>query len=218
MENLNKLSFKNYKTNENKIFIPMEQIKQEFDLEEYIKLYLFRLVYIHKYHSPTDTFICYLAPLENTNLPIIKAQIPLELIYTHKIIGNYNYDRKLEDNERYIIKEKIFRLIDKINNGYINYYVAGYGYLINKYKDDDDNTKIKEGIQMFNFTSIGKRKLKDRGFETYSVFDKKLDRILKILLLNKNPRIKKDSLKYEIAKLKCNIKFKELPEGFLIEK
>ena len=71
---------------------------------------------------------------------------------------------------------------------------------------------------MFNFTSIGKRKLKDRGFETYSVFDKKLDRILKILLLNKNPRLKKDNLKYEIVKLKCNIKFKELPEGFLIEK
>ena len=222
MENLNKLSFKNYKVNEDKIMVPMEDIAQEYDIPEHAKLYLFKLVYIHKYHSPTNTFICYLSPLENKNMPIIKAQIPLDLIYTHRIIPGYDYNRALDDKEQYIIKEKIFRLIDKINSGYVNYFVISYGYLINKYKDDDANTKLTKGVQMFNFTSCGKKLLKDKGFETYFIFSNKLDRLMKIILLEKNPRLKlkenKDILKGKALSLAYEASFKKLPEGFLSEK
>ena len=73
MENLNKLSFHNYKINEQAIFVPMKDIKQEFDIQKNIKLYLFKVSYVHKYHSKTNTFTVYLSPLENTKLPIIKA-------------------------------------------------------------------------------------------------------------------------------------------------
>ena len=38
MENLNKLSFKTHKINEQALFIPMEDIKQEFDIKENINI------------------------------------------------------------------------------------------------------------------------------------------------------------------------------------
>ena len=219
MENLNKLSFHNYKINEQAIFVPMKDIKQEFDIQKNIKLYLFKVSYVHKYHSKTNTFTVYLSPLENTKLPIIKAQIPLELLYTHKIIGNYDYSRKLEDNEIYIIKERIFRLVNDINLKKKKYYLLCYGYFINKYKNDNANTKIEKGIQEFSFTEIGNKKIKDRGFETYYLYHKNLTRIFKILLLNKKPLYYKDKEKLEdkANEMAHKAKFKEIPKEFFIE-
>lgn len=222
MENLNKLTFKNYHVNEDKIMVPMEKIAQEYDIPEHAKLYLFKLVYVHKYHSPTNTYICYLSPLADKDMPIVKAQIPLELIYTHKIIPGYSYDRNLEDNEQYIIKEKIFRMIDRINRGYINYFVVCYGYLINKYKDDDANTKLTKGIQMFNFTSCSKKSLHDGSYETYYIFSNRLDRLMKIVLMEKDMRLRykrnKEILKNKASYLAHEASFKDIPEGFLNEK
>lgn len=223
MENLNKLSFHNKKINEKTIFIPMDEIKQEFDVKEYIKPYLFKVVYIHKYHSLTDTFICYLAPKEDSGLPIIKAQIPLELIYTHKIIGKYDYNRALTDTERYIIKEKIFRIVSKINLGYENCFVLGYGYLVNKYKNDDANTKLEQGVQEFNFTSEYLYKFRDGSYENYYVFNKNLRKVVKIMLkcrsreLKIPSRIKKEELDDLISKVISTIKFKKLPENFFVD-
>ena len=222
MENLNKLSFKNYKVNEDKIMVPMENIVQEYDIPEHAKLYLFKLIYVHKFHSPTNTFTCYLSPLADKDMPIVKAQIPLELIYTHKIIPGYSYNRNLEDNELYIIKEKVFRMINEINCGHINYFLICYGYLINKYKDDDANTKLTRGIQMFNFTSCGRKLLHDRNYETYYIFGNKLDRLMKIALMEKDASLRyrrnREILKEKASCLIREVSFKDIPEGFLTEK
>ena len=64
--------------------------------------------------------------------------------------------------------------------------------------------------------------LKDKGFETYFIFSNKLDRLMKIILLEKNPRLKlkenKDILKGKALSLAYEASFKKLPEGFLSEK
>lgn len=224
MENLNKLSFYNRKINEQAIHIPMGNIRQEFDVNESIRPYLFRVVYVHKYHSPTDTFIVYLAPMEQTDLPIIKAQLPLDLLYTHKIIGSYNYDRPLDEKEAYIVKDKIFRLVTKINNG-ARYYLLCYGYLVNRYKNDDANTKKETGVQEFNFTEIGKQKFADgANYESYHLYHKNLIRLYKIMIkcrsreMNIPSNISKENLTKLAENFACSTKFKKLPKEFFVDK
>ena len=222
MENLNKLSFKRYKIDEKQLFIPMNEIKQQFDISEDIKMYLFKLVYVHKYNSKTDTFTCYLSPIESTGLPIVKADIPIELTYIHKVIGGYDYKRRLEPNEALIINERNYRLIDAVNRGFMSAYLLCYGYMVNTYKNDDANTKITEGIQTFNITKLYKHKLYDKSYESYYLFNKSLRNILKIMLINKYPKLKlrhnKDTLEGYIRKIYTKAKFQKLPTKFFIDK
>lgn len=217
MENLNKLTFYKRKVNENKIIIDMNSIKQEFDIKENIKLYLFKILQITKYNSKTNKFLAYLSPLESTGLPIVRAWIPIDLIYLHKIIGSYDYIRDLEENEIYIIKERIFRIVDLINKGK-NYYLISYGYLINTYKNDDANTKKESGIQDFGITENYPMKLIDGSYSEYYIYSKNLFKIIKILIKNKNPYLRdKDKIELLSYKIFKNIKFKKIPEKFYID-
>ena len=217
MENLNKLSFKTYKINEQSLFIPMEDIKQEFDIKENIKLYLFKIVYVHKYKSKTGDFICYLSsPVAGS--PIIKAEIPLELMYIHKIIGGYDYERPLEDNEKFIIKERMFRLVDKLNRGY-SFYLVCYGYMVNTYKNDDANTKVKKGVQQFKFTESFNKKIYDRKYGSYYIYTNNLNKALKLYIRAKSPKKLTDlQLEDVVLGIRKNIKFNKIPEKFFIDK
>jgi len=218
MENLNKLTFKTYKINENKIYIPMSEIKQEFDINEDIKFYAFRVLYIHRYHSKTHTFTCYLQSIFD-NSTIIKADIPIEIPYLHKIIGGYDYKRELSDSEIYTIKDDIFRTIDKINRKYIKCYLMCYGYYINSYKNDDANTKVESGIQEFNITSNYKKKLKDRNYESYFLYTKNIDKFLKLIVLNKSNIKVDDTNIYKLMRaLKDKMVKTNIPKGFIEEK
>lgn len=213
MKNLNKLSFTTYKINESCINVPIENIIQEYDYSNNIKLYLFRLEYIHKYKSSDNLYTCYMSCMFPNIL--VKAIIPLELIYIHKIIGGYTYDRPLEDNEKFIIKEKMFKLVDKINTKQLRYYLVCYGYFMNIYKDKDANTKVKSGIQYFNITENYHKKLNDRKYFSYFIYTKNLDKALAIYLSNK--KIKKLELDKIRAKIKKEYKFKSLPDEFFIK-
>ena len=210
MENINKLSYLQYKINENTLNIPMEDITQQYDDKQFAKKpYLFKILYIGKYNKKTNEYIVYLGPPKKSSLPIIKATIPLEIIRTNKLIPKYDYIRPLEDNELFIIRERVFRKIDIINENcfdntrYGRWYILCYGYLINKYKDDDALTKIPKGIQEFRLISKSPKKLKDRNFESTCLVSNKLNKLL------------------EIGKLP-NIKdlhdFKDLPDKFFIDK
>lgn len=209
MENLNKLSYTQYKINEKTIEIPMEDIIQEYDDKKFAKKpYLFKILYIGKYNKKNDEYSVYLGPLQKSKLPIIKALIPLEVIRYNKIIPKYDYVRPLEDNEKFIIRERIFRKISKINYNcfYKNrdsYYILCYGYLINKYKDDNALTKETSGIQLFRLVSKSPKKIRDKNFETTCYVSNKLSKILELCNLPDKEDFKK---------------FKELPEKFFIDK
>lgn len=156
MENLNKLTFTTYQIDDSKLYIPMEDIKQEFDTYEYSKKYLFKVVYIAK-HLKDGNYVVYLTPPESSNLPIVKATIPFEIIRTDKIIPNYAYDRELDRQEKYIVDERVYRSISRLNKRAhsrygCNCYVLVYGYLVNSYKDNNALTTIKEGIQGFHIS------------------------------------------------------------------
>ena len=217
MENLNKLSFKTHKINEQSLFIPMEDIKQEFDIKENVKLYLFKVLYVHKYKSKTGDFICYLSsPVAGS--PIIKAELPLELMYIHKIIGGYDYERPLEDNEKFIIKERMFRLVDKLNRGH-NYYLVCYGYMVNTYKDDDANTKVEKGIQQFKITESFNKKIYDKKYGSYYIYTNNLDKALKLFVKSKSPKKLTDlQLENIVVELRKNLKFNKVPDKFFLDK
>ena len=213
MENLNKLTYTQFKVNDRLLNIPMENIKQEYDDKRFaIKPYLFKILYIGKYNKKTNEYIVYLGPLKKSNLPIIKASIPLEIIKTKKLIPGYNYDRPLEDNELFIINERIFRKIDNINKYCYrnrgNYYVLCYGYLINQYKDDNAMTTKTEGLQQFRLISNCPKTFKERGYETSCYITNKLDKIFKL----------KISPGYNLPNIEEFREFKELPNGFFIDK
>ena len=210
MENINKLSYTQYRINEKYLNIPMEKIIQQYDDNKFaVKPYLFKILYIGKYIKKTNEYIVYLGPPKTSNLPIIKATIPLEIIRTNKLIPSYDYLRPLEDSELFIIRERVFRKISDINEycfenrRYGRWYILCYGYLINKYKDDDAMTKIPEGIQEFRLISKCHKKLKDRNYETTCYVSNKLNKILEI---GKLPNIK------ELHD------FKDLPDKFFIDK
>ena len=156
MENLNKLAFRTYKINDSTLNIPMDDIKQEFDTREYTKKYLFKVLYIAK-QLKDGNYIVYLGPPEKSNIPIVKATIPFEIIRTDKIIPNYNYDRELDKQEKFIVDERVYRSIDRLNARAhsvwgCNCYVLVYGYLVNPYKDVNALTTLKEGIQEFHIS------------------------------------------------------------------
>lgn len=210
MENLNKLTYTQYRINEDKIEIPMEDIIQEYDDKKFAtKPYLFKILYIGKYLKKTNEYIVYLGPLEKSKLPIIKATIPLEIIRTSKLIPGYEYDRPLEETELFIIRERIFRKISEINEycydnrKYGRYYILCYGYLINQYKDDDAMTKREKGVQQFRLVSNSSKKIRDRNYETTCYVSNKLSKILEIMKLPYHEDFRK---------------FKELPERFFIDK
>lgn len=216
MENPNKLSFTRKNINEDSIKLNMEDIRQEYDTKEYVSQYLFKIQYVHKYFPKTNSYQCYLSPLINNDLPICKANIPLNLQHIHKTISNYNYDRLLEDNEIYIIKEKNFRMVDQLNNGK-SFYCLVIGYMINKYKDDDANTKIKKGIQEFGITENSIIKLKDGNYESFIICSHNLVKLLKIKIKSKYQNIPRDTLNYYAKILAKEAKFKQLPKNFFKE-
>lgn len=210
MENLNKLSYTQYKINEKSLNIPMENIIQEYDDKKFAnKPYLFKILYIGKYIKKTNEYIVYLGPNKQSKLPVIKATIPLEIIRTNKIIPSYDYINDLEDNELFIVRERVFREISKINKDCFNnkkygrYYILCYGYLINQYKDDNAMTTLPNGIQQFRLISKCPKKLRDRNYETTCYVSNKLNKILKIGKLPDNEILKE---------------FKDLPSNFFIDK
>ena len=211
MENYNNLKFKTFRINEKLLNIPMEDIRQEYDdSRKFAKSpYLFKIVYIAKYLKKTNEFICYLAPNEMSKLPIVKATIPLELIRTTKLIPSYNEGDMLEDNERFIINERKFRLIDKLNEAsfnnrlYSGYYVLCYGYLINEYKDDNAMTKIPEGIQQFKIFTRCNKTFRDKNYITSCYVTNKLSKIFEV---SKIPRRKEF------------MEFKPLPKNFFVDR
>lgn len=215
MENLNKLSYTQYKVNEKLLYIPMEDIRQEYDDKKFaIKPYLFRVLYIDKYNKKTNEYSVYLGPRKKSSLPIIKASIPLELLRTNRLIPGYNYDRPLEDNELFIINERVFRKVDENNKYCFNnkkygkYYILCYGYFINQYKDDDALTKKTEGIQQFRLITDCPKKVRDRGYETPCYVTNRLSKIFDL----------KIQPGYKLPNLQEFREFKELPEGFFIDK
>lgn len=204
MENINKLTFITYKYNESVLNIPMDEIKQEFDSYTYTKKYLFKVLYVAK-QLKDGNYIIFLGPLENSNLPIIKATIPFEIIRTDKIIPNYAYDRELEKQERYIVDERVYKRINILNRkahrGYSNCYVLAYGYLVNSYKDNDALTTLKEGIQEFRISTIS-----DGYFSITST------KSTNCLVTNRWEKICSALQKeYPLPK------FKKLPDGFFVE-
>ena len=57
MENLNKLSYTQYRVNEKLIYVPMEEIVQQYDSKEFAKRpYLFKILYIGKYNKKTNEY------------------------------------------------------------------------------------------------------------------------------------------------------------------
>ncbi len=157
MENLNKLTFTTYKYDDSVLNVPMEEIKQEFDTHGFSRKYLFNVLYVAK-HLKDGNYVVYLGPPEQSKLPIVRATIPFEIIRTDKIIPNYAYDRDLDKQERYIVDERIYRIISKLNKishsrRCCNCYVLVYGYLVNTYKDANALTTIKEGIQDFHIST-----------------------------------------------------------------
>ena len=88
MENINKLSYLQYKINENTLNIPMEDIIQQYDDKQFAKKpYLFKILYIGKYNKKTNEYIVYLGPPKKSSLPIIKATIPLEKLQLYVIFA-----------------------------------------------------------------------------------------------------------------------------------
>lgn len=210
MENLNKLSYIQYKINEKTLNIPMDNIRQEYnDIQFSKKPYLFKILYIGKYIKKTNEYTVYLGPLKKSSLPIIKATIPLEIIRTNKLIPNYDYSRELTDNELFIIRERIFRKINSINEAcfknknYNRYYILCYGYMINQYKDDNAMTTLTEGIQQFRLVTKSYKKIRDKNFETNCYVSNNLSKILSIL---------------KLPNIEDYRKFKELPDKFFIDK
>lgn len=211
MENLNNLKFQTYKINDKSLYIPMEEIVQQYDDNKFAKSpYLFRIAYIAKYLKKTNEFICYLAPIKKSKLPIVKATIPLEIFRTKKLIPSYEEGQILDNHELFIINERKFRKIDEINEycyynrNYGRWYILCYGYLINQYKDDDAMTKKTEGLQQFKLISNCKLKFKDRNYETSCYVTNKLSKIFDVY--DKLPKVKD---LYE---------FKDLPDNFFPEK
>ena len=209
MENLNKLTFRTYKVDESKLYIPMEDIKQEFDLTKYSKKYLFKILYIAKHlKDERNYYVVYLGSIENSNIPIVKATIPLEFIRTDKILPDYEYDRPLNKQEKFIVNEKIYRIIDKLNYGLhkgytfgkYNYYVLIYGYMVNAYKNDNALTTIKEGIQEFSISEKASGVIQLRGKTTTCFITNDWEKICNAL--QKEVKIPK---------------FKELPKDFFLE-
>ena len=85
MENLNKLSYTQYRVNEKLIYVPMEEIVQQYDSKEFAKKpYLFKILYIGKYNKKTNEYTVYLGPPKKAKIPIVKASIPLEIIRTNR--------------------------------------------------------------------------------------------------------------------------------------
>ena len=216
MENPNKLSFTKRNINEDSIKIDMENIRQEYDTKEFVTSYLFKISYVHKYFPKTNSYQCYLSPLLNNDLPICKANIPLNLQHIHKTISNYEYDRLLEDNEIYIIKEKNFRMIDQLNHGK-SFYCLALGYMINKYKDDDANTKITKGIQNFGITESSLYKFKDGKYESYIICSHNLIKLLKIKIKTMYTNVPRETLNLYAKTLAKKAKFKSLPNNFFKE-
>lgn len=211
MENYNNLKFKTFRINEKLLNIPMENIAQEYDdSKKFAKRpYLFKIMYIAKYIKKTNEFVCYLSPNDKSSLPIVKATIPLELIRTEKLIPSYNEGDLLEDSEKFIINERKFRLIDKLNEAsfnnrmYSSYYVLCYGYLINQYKDDDAMTKVTEGIQQFRIFTNCSKTFKDRNYVTSCYITNRMSKIF-------------DVLKIPVSKDLMN--FKSLPKNFFVDR
>ena len=208
MENYNNLKFKTYKINEKVLNVPMKSIKQEYDDISFSNTpYLFKILYISKYIKKTNEFVCYLAPSILSKLPIVKATIPLEFPRTIKIIPGYSGD--LTDNELYILNERKFRQINQINIRTFNkirffsVYILCYGYLVNRYKDDDIMTKEEEGIQEFRLLTKSKHKFKDRNYETTCYITDKEKKLFKV---------------YKLPDNKDLFKFKELPDKFFLDK
>lgn len=205
MENVNRLSFTTYKINETTLNIPMEEIRQEFDTSKYSRKYLFKVLYVAK-QLKDGNYIVYLGPLAGTNIPIVKATIPFEIIRTDKIIPNYNYDRPLDKQERYIVDERVYRSIDRINTWAhsrfgCKCYVLVYGYFVNSYKDTNALTTLKEGIQEFHIST-----------QSTGSFNITKSKTTTCLVTNKWNKIcsalQKD---YPLPE------FKKLPEGFFVE-
>lgn len=188
MESLNKLTFTTYKINENKLNIPMEKIVQEFDTREYSNQYLFKISYVAK-HLKDGNYTVYLSPLldNSKGIPIVKATIPLELIRYNKILPLYEYNREFTQEEKYIINERIYRMISDINKRchkrtrQKEYYVLVYGYLVNKYKDDNALTKVKSGIQEFHVSTEGFKYIRFNNYETKCLVTNKWKDICKVL-------------------------------------
>lgn len=157
MENLNKLSFTTYKYNDSVLEIPMEDIKQEFDTYQSSKMYLFNVAYVAK-HLKDGNYLVYLAPPEGVKLPIVRATIPFEIIRTDRILPNYAYDRELDKQEKYIVDERVYRSISRLNvwahgRRGCECYVLVYGYLVNSYKDANALTTLKKGVQDFHIST-----------------------------------------------------------------
>lgn len=209
MENLNKLTFRTYKVDESKLYIPMEEIKQEFDLAKYSQRYLFKILYIAKHlKDERNYYTVYLGPVLNSDLPIVKATIPLEFIMTDKILPNYQYDRPLNKQEKFIVNEKIYRVIDKLNYGLhkgynsstYSYYVLVYGYMVNTYKNNNALTTLKDGIQEFSISEKASGVIQLRGKTTTCFITNKWEKICNAL--------QRDEDKPE---------FKTLPKNFFLE-
>ena len=210
MENLNKLSFYKEKVNEESIYLPMDKIVQEFDTKEFIKPYLLRVLFISKYSSKNNTITCYLAPKKDSDLPIMKAELPFDLISFDRLTSNTSYT----DEDIYLIKEKIFSLITKINLGK-RYYLLCFGYLVNTYKDIDANTRKVEGYQSFSISSNTTKKLKitSSNYQVY-YFNSSLTKLISIYFKTLNKKVSSDDIK----KYANSIEFKKFPANFLIRK
>ncbi len=210
MKSLNSLDYLQFEINEKCLNIPMESIIQQYDDNKFAETpYLFKILYIGKYNKKLDTYTVFLGPPFKSKLPIIKASIPLEIIRTNKLIPNYKYDRPLTEQEHFIINERVFRKISEININCFKrkktgYYILCYGYLINSYKDDDAMTKKTEGIQQFKLITDCRKKFIDRNYETSCYITNKLFKIFYVY-----PKL---------PKVKELMEFKELPEGFFINK
>lgn len=218
MENLNKLSFTNFKIDESKINIPMEDIKMEYDRKEDIKLYMFRVLYIHRYNQHTQEYTVYLGTVDGNKTKVIKAVMPLPLRLTHRVLPEYRYDRPIEGEEDYILKERIFREIDNVNKYHRGYYMLVYGYMKNVYKEQDAFTHLTEGVQEFRIGENTKQYIKNynlqnpknkRDINTYQSLcfcHRNFDMIIKMIR-----KIKKNENFYIDRP-----KFNKLPDGFFI--
>lgn len=208
MANLNKLSFTTYEIDDTCLNIPMEDIKQEFDTNDFSKQYLFKIAYISK-HLKDGNYIVYLSPMKGNSkgIPIVKATIPLELIRTNKLLPLYEYNRELTQEEKYVVNERTYRLINDINKRcryrtrFKEHYVLVYGYMVNKYKNDNALTKIKSGIQEFHVSTEGFKYIRFKNYET------------KCLVTNKWSDICKALGKENMVKPQ----FEEVPEEFFIK-
>ena len=169
------------------------------------KKYLFKVLYVEK-QLKNGEYIVYLGPIAKTNIPILRATIPFEIIRTDKIIPNYTYDRELTKQERYTVDERVYRRIDLINKKAhrkmtSDCFVLIYGYFVNTYKDVNALTKIERGIQDFHISTQGSGCFNVTSIKTTKCFvTNKWDKVCKLL--------------FKDDKVVNEPEFKKLPIGF----